>query len=164
MNKKKRTVVVGKVCFTSERIVVADPAYEVDSRYVVCLNIIPGEYTYYAKIKQEGKSEFVSSLSIVNAQTRLKKLHTDKLIGRIMVDVGFAGFFENKQDYSSDERWGAIGELLLAKSPAIVEAKPDNAFMCNGIITTAGDGDGIYGVYELRDEQKRLCGYKLKFL
>ena len=57
--KKKRTVVVGKVCFTSERIVVADPAYEVDSRYVVCLNIIPGEYTYYAKIKQEGKSEFV---------------------------------------------------------------------------------------------------------
>ena len=92
MNKKKRTVVVGKVCFTSERIVVADPAYEVDSRYVVCLNIIQGEYTYYANIKQEGKSEFVSSLSIVNAQTQLKKLHTDKLIGRIMVDVGFAGF------------------------------------------------------------------------
>ena len=164
MNKKKRTVVVGRVCFFNGKILVADPAYEEDSSYVVKLDIVPGEYTYYAKIKQEGKTELVSSLSIVNTQTPLKQLHSDKLVSRIMVDVGYAGFFENKQDYSSDERWGAIGELLLAKSPAIVEAKPDNAFMCNGIITTAGDGDGIYGVYELRDEQNRLCGYKLKFL
>ena len=160
----QKMIVKGKIDFPTNKLVVSDLIYQEGSGYAVTLEIQPGEYAYYVDFKEKNGTKYVASISLVESQAKISNLRSKKLVGRIMVDVGFAGFFDNRLDYSSDERWDAIGQLLLTKTPAVVQAKPENAFMCNGIVTTAGDGDGIYGVYELVDKNDVCHGYKLRYL
>ena len=133
----------GKVVFETTKLDVTDPGYDRSIRCRLSLDIVPGEYIYKAyirKVKNWGNR--VTKLSIINVSAK-SRARLGKCVGEIGVDAGLAGFFENKPDY---------------------EAKKDNAFKCNGVLSTSGVGDGFYAVYELLDWKDNRCGYTILFI
>ena len=152
----------GTVVFKAKKIDVTDPCYNKDILYRIKVDIIPGEYIYKAYIRKIGNSgNRVTQLSIisVSAKSRVRK---GKLVGKIGVDAGLAGFFENKPDYSF-KQWDKICNILRDQS-GVYEAKKENELKCRGVFSTSGLGDGYYPVYELLDWKENRCGYTILFL
>ena len=92
----QKMIVKGKIDFPTNKLVVSDLIYQEGSGYAVTLEIQPGEYAYYVDFKEENGTKYVASISLVESQAKISNLRSKKLVGRIMVDVGFAGFFDNR--------------------------------------------------------------------
>ena len=69
----------------------------------------------------------------------------------------------SKAIYYGDENWWKICDTLN-DYPGVYEAKKDNAFQCNGVLSTSGVGDGFYAVCELLDWKDNRCGYTILFI
>lgn len=152
----------GTVVFETTQLDVTDPCYDQDVCCRLKIDIVPGEYVYKAhirKVKDWGNR--VTKLSIITADTK-SRARVGKMVGEIGVDAGLAGFFENKPDYG-DENWWKICDTLN-DYPGVYEAKKDNAFQCNGVLSTSGVGDGFYAVCELLDWKDNRCGYTILFI
>ena len=157
MNIKK-----GKVVFETTKVDVTDPGYDRSIWCRLSVDIVPGEYIYKAyirKVKNWGNR--VTQLSIINVSAK-SRARLGKCVGEIGVDAGLAGFFDNKPDYG-DKAWWEICDTLN-DYPGVYEAKKDNAFKCNGVLSTSGVGDGFYAVYELLDWKDNRCGYTILFI
>ena len=116
---------------------ITDPCYD---RSVWCRMTepcMPGEYTGYVDIFDEGEwGERVASISIYkdDKAVPLSQMH---YIGEIGVDAGLAGFFNNKRNFN-DEEWTQFCS----------EIEEGNAWcLYDGIFSSSGYGDGGYSVY-----------------
>lgn len=119
-----------------EKVDITDPCYGKDVFCRMTIACKPGLYKGYAETYDEGKwGKRVASISIF--YDKIQEVGEMECIGRIGVDSGLAGFFNNKPDFSDDE-WSEFCDKL----------KDGYAWcFCNGIFSSSGFGDGIYDVY-----------------
>lgn len=182
---KKGTIVKkikGKLTFTSTELDVTDPCYTEDTWCRITVPIEPGTYNYEVRLSYQGDWGIrVKAIRIFKEGSkglRLSKYYTgnkeDNPTGEVGVDSGMAGFFEKKPDYDRDgevDEWHILCNYekkhnLYADEdnyPLVVEGHKDTPVRCEGIYSTSGYGDGTYYVKTLVDEDKKVCGYELKF-
>lgn len=101
---------------------------------------LPGTYYCYLKVSDEGKwGKRVAAIRVVHQSIRRKAIDEclcRKYIGKIGVDAGFAGFYNNKPNYT-DEQWSEFVDHCHDKC----YIRPE------GFCSESGYGDGSYNVY-----------------
>ena len=114
------------------KVDITDPCYDKDVWCRMTVDCEPGEYKGYVELSDEGEWGIrVKSISIFKGD-KICGIEEMELIGEIGVDVGMAGFFNNKPDFN-DEEW----EYFCDKT------HHGNAWnMYNGIFSYSGYGDG----------------------
>lgn len=79
-----------------------------------------------------------------------------KLLGKICVDAGMAGFFTDKPDFN-DEQWDDLWSYIKGQEPSCAYLKPELGFW-----TESGYGDGTYEVYAI-EEDGEIIALKIEF-
>ena len=136
------------------KIDITDPSYE----GYVCwrindISIVPG--TYECSIKYDEDIRRVTTIGIyLNSAKDFDRTTMDR-IGDIGVDVGMAGFFENKPDFN-DEQWSEFCNILSAKEKAWLTDL--------GFWSESGYGDGRYAVYASIDENGNYDALEIEFI
>ena len=145
-------------------VVVADPCYDLDSRWIDVVEVKRGMYDCYIEERNYGEwGHRVTRLAILKDSYGVDKLNKGGEIATdVAVDSGTMGiyayhFFEKTHDPELDENWyntfvcGNWDKYRISK---------DNG----GIISLSGFGDGMYGVYYYRDEDENVIGIEVVFI
>lgn len=129
--KKVGTITLG------DTVDITDPCYDANVWCRMTTKCVPGEYTGYVRISDEGEwGKRVASISIYRDDVEIELESMDK-IGSIGVDAGMAGFFNDKPDFNDDE-WDKLCDKV----------NKGNAWcLYDGIFSSSGYGDGSYEVY-----------------
>lgn len=129
--KKVGTITLG------DTVDITDPCYDANVWCRMTTKCVPGEYTGYVIISDEGEwGKRVASISIYRNDVEIELKSMDK-IGSIGVDAGMAGFFNDKPDFNDDE-WDKLCDKVN---------KGDAWCLYDGIFSNSGYGDGSYEVY-----------------
>lgn len=142
INKREKTIrYVGELVL-GDKLDVTDPCYNKDVWCRTTVDCKPGAYTGYAKFSDEREwGTRVASLSIYKDNIPCSINDMECISSNIGVDSGFAGFFNNKPDFS-DEEWYELCD----------KTEDGNAWcMFNGIFSDSGYGDGCYELYANKD-------------
>lgn len=130
---------VGKLTLNGQ-VDITDPCYDKSAWCRMTSYCQPGEYYGYVETKDEGKWGIrVSKIMIFKDN---KFCNYWDIIGRIGVDAGMAGFFNNKPDFN-DEEWSKLCDAVLYNGKAWA--------MYDGIFSDSGYGDGTYPVFTNED-------------
>lgn len=119
------------------KVDITDPCYDKDTWCRMTTDCEPGLYKGYVEMSDEGEwGQRVATISIFKGD-KIWGIEEMECIGQIGVDVGLAGFFNNKPDFT-DEEWNKFCD----------EIDSGNAWnLYNGIFSSSGYGDGSYDVY-----------------
>ena len=171
-------VTIGSFIQKSDKMFVSDPSYEfipeeheMGSKLMklnlVIPNVLAGTYDVILRIKtneREKNAELVcihQSFLKDNGSMPLYKYPWEKQDDEIGVDTGQAGIYdlkyygENEENGNND--WFEMNTRLTAKPTDYAGA------MEHGAVSTAGNGDGIYPVYVIKNDSK-IVGIKIVFI
>jgi hypothetical protein len=140
MEGKEMMEYVGKIELGT-KVDITDPCYDKDTWCRMTTDCEPGLYEGYIEMSDEGAwGNRVASVSIFK-DGRIVDIEKMKIIGKIGVDAGLAGFFNNKPDFN-DREWSEFCDKI----------EEGNAWnLYNGIFSSSGYGDGGYYVYANKD-------------
>ena len=126
---------------------ITDPCYDKDTWCRETVECVPGEYTGYVKISDEGRwGKRVASIAIYK-DDKVKDLYSMEYIGHIGVDAGLAGFFNDKPDFHNDKWMEFLEESGVFKADGEYDYSK-NYYDCGyGLFSSSGYGDGEYDVY-----------------
>ena len=153
-----REIKIGKHIFVS------DPCYPKNNGGNIQLNAKNGIYkTFAEKCKMPFWGERVASISIVHIDyiDNIDSLRKE-YIGDICVDSGTAGIYDGnyfeKYHFSDtiDDDW----------YDKYICTKLDNIAIFDGksIVSSAGIGDGVYGVYGVYDENNQIVALTIQYI
>lgn len=168
---------IGDITFDEGTIDITDPCYDHD---VWCrLNrkeIVPGNYQIHVFKNAEGR---VAKLRISlkgdsDLDQRIARNRSWRTIGFIGVDVGLAGFFQNKPNFS-DKEWLQFCDELSTQDHAKqisdmsrhVYTYTNEQLLAKGIFSSTGYGDGEYPVYAISrvdHNKRRAVALEIRFL
>lgn len=125
------------------KVDITDPCYDKGTWCRMTTKCKPGTYYGYADMVDEGEwGERVASIQIYLDDVQVDDSELES-IGRIGVDAGLAGFFQDKPDFNDDE-WNELCDKLASGD----EPKDYWVFDGNkGIFSNSGYGDGGYTVF-----------------
>ena len=104
---------VGTLNITADEIDITDPCYDKDVWCRTRKPITPGEYNCYVGIgSNKNWGARVYMLILLAADVDLDSKGDVENVGTIGVDAGMAGFFENKPDYSDEEKGLAVLKIV----------------------------------------------------
>lgn len=162
----------------NEDLLISDPCYD---DYCWCKNLVKNEtirqgvYSAFVVEKDYGdwglrnkeliiaNSEF---LNIHDLENSVKDLDFCVELQEVGVDAGLCGFFINKPNYTREE-WLKICDFLYPEKKYYVEyimAKKENPFMCDGVCSSSGFGDGCYPVLACVNNKGLFIGFKIVFV
>ena len=144
--------------------VVADPCYDLDSRWIEVVEIKRGMYDCYIEEKYFGMwGKRVSRLAILKDSFGVEKLNEcGELVNDVAVDSGTMGiyayhYFAETHDNDVDEDW---------YNKFVCSEWSNNYRLCEdgGVISSSGFGDGMYAVYYYRDDKDNVIGIEVVFI
>ena len=162
---EKNFVKVGFINVTEDDyVVVADPCYDFNTRWIDVVEVKRGMYDCYVEEKNYGEwGTRITRLAILKDSFGVEKLNeVGEIATDVAVDSGTMGiyaynFFEKTHEPELDENWyntfvcGRWDKYRISK---------DNC----GIISSSGFGDGMYSVYYYRDEYDDIIGIEVVFI
>lgn len=150
------------------KVDITDPCYKKD---VWCrlndIEITPGDYTCiawkstetYEYNGKEHKDVRVGNLGIyLNGVIPSQKSMEE--IGEIGVDAGLAGIFNSKPDLD-DDSWRGFCDYIDKGDHWIFNGK--DSFGLDGVCSSSGYGDGMYGVYAAKKDGK-ISAIEIRFM
>ena len=166
---------VGYIDLSQGTVDITDPGY---SRDVWCRRteeIMPGTYSCYAYIGDDsvwGRRVWINQIVIADgdeshyAEDLVSDEDAWEEIGEIGVDAGMAGFFQNKPDFGFDD-WDHLCAWLFDKAAKHNSEGVEDAYIKNfetgdGFWTESGCGDGCYGVYAIKKDDK-IVALEIRF-
>lgn len=160
MSRKKK--LCGKLNFTGT-LDVTDPCYRKD---VWCrinnVSIKPGEYQCIAWLFDRGDwRNRVAEMGIFLNGIIPVRTKWERYPGRIGVDAGLAGIFENKPDFTSDQ-WNEVCSLCDKAGYPLVIVQDGPLF--KGFFTSSGHGDGEYALLVCKNETGEIVAMKIVFM
>ena len=172
---KLRRHFVGIIRLEQGTVDITDPCY---SKAVWCRRtekVTPGIYNCYAYIGEEpdwGRRVWINQIVIADgdeadyAEALVSEDETWEEIGKIGVDAGMAGFFQNKPDFDDDD-WDEFCSWICDKSISHNPENIEDSFLKSfesgdGFWTHSGCGDGCYGVYAIKKDDK-IVALEIRF-
>ena len=162
---EKNFVKVGYINVTEdEYVVIADPGYNLDSRWIDIVEVKQGMYDCY--IEEQNCGEWgtrVSRLAILKDSYGVDKLDNKGVSStKVAVDSGTMGIYayhyfnEINEDDSKKDIW----------YDKMVCGNWDKYRLCgeNGIFASSGYGDGLYEVYYYYDDAENVIGIEVVFI
>lgn len=142
---------------------VTDPGYDSGTWCTLDVNVKPGTYTV---VSFRGRMQYShDGQRYSDTRTWVLGIYKDgkippasawenpEILGRIGVDAGLAGFFQNKPDME-DDSWFEYCGAFDKKSYRIDDF---------GVASLSGLGDGSYDVWAYRDENHDIVGLEIHF-
>lgn len=157
--------IVGTRYFDERPVTATDPGYDDDVWCILTgLKVQPGNYTCVAWRGRDswkgsdGKRHSCTRTMVcaiyLNGKIPASETWNDMpVIGKIGVDAGLAGFFQNKPNYESDA-WFALCDKVNTKNWCILD---------EGFFTTSGYGDGSYKVCGIKNEAGLYTALEIRF-
>lgn len=156
---------VGTIKITNGVVDATDPCY--DNRTVCRVNnikICNGDYKCYAVYDKKEPNRVARCRIVLDDEetmTKVEKGTSWRKYSNIGVDAGIAGFFVNKPDFD-DEEWGDFCDNFdNSKDKFIYENITGDSF---GFCTESGYGDGIYAVWAIRNDKRKITALEIRFL
>lgn len=176
MNNEKLIYVGDFEIKENEDLLISDPCYDDDCW---CRNLVKSEtikkgvYSAFVVEKDYGdwglriKELIIANseyLNIHDLENSVKDLDFCVELKEVGVDAGLCGFFVNKPSYNREE-WYKICDFLYPEKHCInyILATKDNPFMCNGVCSSSGFGDGSYRVLSCV-KNGLFIGFKIIFV
>lgn len=142
---------------------ITDPSYDKRVSCRMTTECVPGEYVGHIIVynRHDEWGERVSSI-IISKDDKANEIGVDsmKKIGSIGVDVGLAGFFNNKPDFTENKWYDFLRESGVRGK----DGRNDYSKRCYdceyGLFSESGYGDGVYDVYAFPEKD----GFMISFI
>ena len=140
------------------KVDITDPCYDKGTWCRMSSECVPGYYTGYAYVIDEGEFGMrVAKIEIVKDDI---ECYDYELIGDIGVDAGMAGFFRDKPDYPGDEWIKFLVWSGVFKADETYNYDKEFYAIDYGIFSSSGYGDGGYYVYA----NKERTAFMIEFI
>ena len=138
---------------------VTDPCYDSDVWCRTTLkNVLPGLYKcFYHMDKLKVWGDRTWSCRVVHKDYLDIVSKNPRFAGKVGVDAGLCGFFDNKPDYT-DAEWDALCDKLD------FNAEPTSYVLPYGCFTSSGIGDGVYNFFVWKNKDKKIVAAEIRFL
>jgi hypothetical protein len=135
---------------------ITDPCYDQDIWCRRTLkNVLPGIYKcFYHKQKAGDWGERIWSCRVIHKDCLDIITKNPTFGGRVGVDAGLCGFFDNKPDYNDTEWHELCGKI----------ENTNYYVLPYGCFTSSGIGDGEYDYYLWKNEEGKVVAAELRFL
>lgn len=169
---KLERILVGQINLHSGVVDITDPCYNKDVWCRMQTEVKPGTYNCYSYVGEDadwGKRVWLNQIVIaddadsVATEEKVSKNRSWRNIGKIGVDAGLAGFFDEKPDFG-DEEWDSLCDWMLddeKNSACSSYIKDFNGK--DGFWTTSGIGDGGYDVFAIRNTKGQIVALEIRF-
>ena len=157
----------GQVTFDERPVTITDPCYDKGSRFTQTVQVKPGKYTCVSyrgtdRYTVDGKRYSDTRTWVIGVYLNGKlpppsAWDNPEVIGKIAVDAGLAGFYQDKPDFDDD--WMEFCEPFCRPGRAAKNERIDDY----GFTSSSGLGDGYYEVWAYRNEENEIVGLEVHF-
>lgn len=165
-NPKYSNEYIGTIKITDGLIDATDPCYDKDTTIYRADNIkvCNGDYKCYAVYDRIEPNRVARCRIVLDDEETMQKVEKGtswrRYSSNVGVDAGIAGFFVNKPDFD-DEEWDDFCSNLDSNGYKLIyeNIAKDSVGFC----TQSGYGDGLYEVWTIRNDKRKITALEIRF-